>query len=90
MTRSNEHTNLSVYWDADPLEGLGKSVVFVRGLVLLRLKRSIEIGGFYAQRWPRHLEERMGLKPVNKQTAPGNYWEGELRGYHRGTEYLNP
>ena len=60
--------NLSVYWDAEgPIHiGLGKSVVFVRGLALLKIKRSVEIGGFYAKHWPRYLEENMGLKPVNK------------------------
>ena len=40
--------NLSVYWDAEcPIHiGLGKSVVFVRGLALLKVKRSVDIGGF--------------------------------------------
>jgi len=84
--------NLSVYWDAEgPIHiGLGKSVVFVRGLALLKVKRSVDIGGFYAKHWPRYLEENMGLKPVNKDCVPGSSWERSLRNYQRGTERLNP
>lgn len=84
--------NLSVYWDAEgPIHiGLGKSVVFVRGLALLKVKRSVDIGGFYAKHWPRYLEENMGLKPVNKDNVPGSPWEALLRNYQRGTERLNP
>ena len=61
---------------------MGKSVVFVRGLALLKVKRSVDIGGFYAKRWPRYLEEKIGLKPVNKDDVPGSLWEGLLRNYH--------
>jgi len=96
--------HLSVYWDADgpwgtrppwniedPLHfGLGQSVVFIRGLAQLKVKKSVEIGGFYAKHWPRYLEEKMGLKPVNKQQAPGSFWEWSLRDYQEGTERLNP
>jgi len=84
--------NLSVYWDAEgPIHiGLGKSVVFVRGLALLKVKRSVDIGGFYAKHWPRYLEENMGLRPVNKDNVPGSAWEGSLRNYQRGTERRNP
>jgi hypothetical protein len=96
--------DLSVYWDAEgpwgtrppwnienPLHfGLGKSVVFVRGLAQLKVKKSVEISGFYAKHWPRYLEEKMGLMPVNKQNIPGNYWEWALRDYQDGTGGLNP
>ena len=84
--------NLSVYWDSEgPIHiGLGKSVVFVRGLALLKIKRSVNIGGFYAKHWPRYLEENMGLKPVNENNVPGNPWERLLKNYQRGTERLNP
>ncbi|KAF2249840.1 hypothetical protein BU26DRAFT_518373 [Trematosphaeria pertusa] len=84
--------NLSVYWDADGLihMGLGKSVVFIRGLAQLKVQRSVEIGGFYATQWPRYLEAKMGLKPVDKNIVPGGAWEGLLRDYQRGTEHRNP
>ena len=84
--------NLSVYWDAEgPIHiGLGKSVVFVRGLALLKVKKSLDIGGFYAKNWPRYLEEKMGLKPVNKDDIPGTLREKSLRTFQRGTEHLNP
>jgi hypothetical protein len=95
---------LSVYWDAEgpwgtrppwnienPLHfGLGKSVVFVRGLVQLKVKKSVEISRFYAKHWPRYLEEKM--MPVNKQNIPGSYWEWALRDYQDGSVYqlFNP
>jgi hypothetical protein len=84
--------NLSIYWDAEgPFHiGLGRSVVFVRGLALLKVKRSVDVGGFYAKHWPSYLEENMGLRPVNKDNVPGSAWEGLLRNYQRGTERLNP
>ncbi|KAF1948862.1 hypothetical protein CC80DRAFT_497951 [Byssothecium circinans] len=84
--------NLIVYWDSEgPIHiGLGKSVVFVRGLALLKVKRSVDIGGFYAKHWPRYLEKKMGLKPVDKDDVPGSPWVGILRKYQRGTERLNP
>ncbi|KAI4686260.1 hypothetical protein J4E81_008611 [Alternaria sp. BMP 2799] len=55
--------DLSVYWDAEGYRiGLGKSVVFVRGLAQLKVEKSLDIGGHYAMHWPRqsmgrHLEE---------------------------------
>ncbi|KAF2635758.1 hypothetical protein P280DRAFT_473661 [Massarina eburnea CBS 473.64] len=84
--------NLSVYWDWEDIThpGLGRSVVFVRGLALLKVKTSLDIGGFYAKLWPRYLEENMGLVPVNKNDIPGSDWERLLRDYQRGTEHLNP
>jgi hypothetical protein len=84
--------NLSVYWDAEgPIHiGLGKSVVFIRGLVQLKVEKSLEIGGFYAMHWPRYLEEKMALKPVNKDIIPGSPWVGMLKKYQRGTESRNP
>ncbi|KAF1994994.1 hypothetical protein P154DRAFT_566953 [Amniculicola lignicola CBS 123094] len=84
--------NLSVYWDAEgPWHiGLGKSVVFVRGLALLKVKESVDIGGMYAKHWPRYLEEKMQLKPVNRDAVPGSVWIKMLRDYQRGTEHLNP
>jgi exonuclease 3'-5' domain-containing protein 1 len=79
----------------DPLHlplhiGLGKDVVIVRGLAQLEVKESVEIGGFYAKHWPRYLQEKMGLEPVNKQNIPGSFWERSLRDYQDGTEGLNP
>ncbi|KAK7189927.1 hypothetical protein PSPO01_04317 [Paraphaeosphaeria sporulosa] len=84
--------NLSVYWDSEgPIHtGLGKSVVFIRGLAQLKVKRSLEIGGFYAMLWPRYLEEKMALKPVDKNIFPGSPWVGMLKKYQRGTESQNP
>ncbi|KAI1372395.1 hypothetical protein F4677DRAFT_432741 [Hypoxylon crocopeplum] len=96
--------HLSIYWDADGpwgmrppwnIEdalhpGLGRSVVFVRGLAQLRVRKGVEIGGFYAKHWPRYLEEKMGLKPVDKQNVPGSSWERSLIDYQIGTERLNP
>ncbi|USP81605.1 hypothetical protein yc1106_08879 [Curvularia clavata] len=84
--------NLKVYWDsAGPIHiGLGKSVVFIRGLAQLKVERSLEIGGFYAKHWPRYLEEKMGLKPVDKEISPGSPWVAELKKYQRGTEGRNP
>lgn len=96
--------HLSVYWDAegpwgtkppwnldDPLHfGLGQSVVFVRGLALLKVKRSVEISGLYAVHWPTYLEEKIGLMPVNKQNLPGTPRNRSLRDYQKGTERLNP
>ncbi|KAI9692819.1 MAG: hypothetical protein M1822_004813 [Bathelium mastoideum] len=96
--------NLSVYWDADGpwgrptpwrLEdvghsGLGKSVVFVRGLALLKVKKSVNITGWYAKLWPGYLKEKLGLEPVDKQNVPGSYRRRELKDYQRGTQRLNP
>jgi len=96
--------HLSIYWDAegpwgtrppwnieDALHfGLGRSVVFLHGLVQLKVKKGVEIGGFYAKHWPKYLEEKMGLKPVNKQNLPGSFWEWSLRDYQRGTERFDP
>jgi len=83
--------DLSVYWDAEGHRiGLGRSVVFVRGLAQLKVERSLEIGGQYAMHWPRYLEEKMGLKPVNKDIFPGSPWVGILRKYQRGTENRDP
>jgi len=83
--------NLSVYWDAEgPIHiGLGKSVVFIRGLAQLKVNGSVKIGGFYAKHWPRYLEEKMGLKPVDKNIAKSS-WEESLRKYQRETERRNP
>lgn len=75
----------------DPVHfGMGRSVVFLRGLVQLKVKEGVEIGGFYAKHWPRYLEEKMGLKPVNKQNLSRNSWERSLRDYQNGTERFNP
>jgi hypothetical protein len=48
-------------------------VVFIRGLAQLKVKKSVEIGGLYAKHWPRYLEEKMGLKPVDKQKVLGSF-----------------
>ena len=83
--------NLSVYWDAEDYRvGLGKSVVFVRGLAQLKAEKSLEIGGHYAMHWPRYLEENMGLKPFDRNIFPGSDWVGMLRKYQRGTESRYP
>ncbi|KAI9655960.1 MAG: hypothetical protein M1821_005021 [Bathelium mastoideum] len=96
--------NLSVYWDAvgpwgTPTpwrledvghSGLGKSVVFVRGLALLKVKKSVSITGWYAKFWPSYLKEKLGLEPVDKQNVPGSYRRRELKDYQRGTQRLNP
>ena len=93
---------LTVYWDAEgpwgtrkpwSIEdivhiGLGRSVVFIRGLAQLKVKESVEICGFYAKYWPRYLEEKIGLKPV--KDIPSRYWELALRDYQDNTELLNP
>lgn len=93
---------LTVYWDAEgpwgtrkpwKLEdmghdGLGRSVVFVRGLAQLKVKESVQIDGFYAKHWPKYLMEKIGLKPV-ENTEKG-YWERALRDYQDYTERLDP
>jgi hypothetical protein len=84
--------NLSVYWDEEgPIHiGLGKSVVFIRGLAQLKVERSLEIGGSYSMQWPGYLEEKMALKPVDKNIFPGSPWVGILKKYQRGTESRDP
>ena len=81
-----------MYWDAEgPIHiGLGKSVVFVRGLAQLKVEKSLEIGGFYATHWPRYFEEKMALKPVDKNIFSGRPWVGMLKKYQRGTASRNP
>ena len=68
--------------------GLGRSVVFIRGLAQLKVKESVEIRGFYAKYWPRYLEEKIGLKPV--EDISNRNWERALRDYQDNTEPLNP
>jgi len=83
--------NLKVFWDAEGTHmGLGKSVVFVRGLAQLKVEKSLEIAGRYAMQWPKYLEEEMGLKPVAKDIFPGSSWVATLRNYQRGTENRDP
>ena len=83
--------DLSVYLDAEGWRvGLGKSVVFVRGLAQLKVERSLEVSGQYAIHWPRYLEEKMGLKPFDRNIFPGSPWIDILRKYQRGTESLYP
>ncbi|MCJ1470031.1 hypothetical protein MMC07_008676 [Pseudocyphellaria aurata] len=94
---------LTVYWDAEgpwgtpkPWSlgdiimhpGLGRSVVFIRGLAQLKEKESVEMGGFYAKHWPKYLEEKVGLKPVEDIST--GYRERALRDYQHYTERLNP
>lgn len=38
----------------------GKDLDFIRALAKVKVKESVEIGGFYAKHWPRYLEEKMG------------------------------
>lgn len=104
LQQASNIKHLEVHWDAegpwgeaqpcnieDPLHfGLGKSVVFVRGLALLKVKESIKIAGFYAQPWPGYLEGIIGIKPVNEQDVPGSDWARMLRGYQEGSWKLNP
>ena len=80
---------LTVYWDTEGLNvRLGKSLVFVRKLAQLKVKESVEIGGFYAKYWPRYLEEKICLKPIEKVSK--GYLERLLRDYQGFTERLNP
>jgi hypothetical protein len=52
----------------DPLHiRLGGSVVLVSGLAELKMKKSAETVGLYANIFPEYLEEKLGLKPVSKQ-----------------------
>lgn len=95
--------HLRIYWDAEgpwgtgppwrlegPLHfGLGRSVVFLRGLVQLKVKKGVEIGGFYAEHSPRYLE-KMGWKPFDKQNIPVSFWERLSRDYQSGTSRFNP
>ena len=46
------------------MQGLGKDVAFLRALVILRVKSTIVIKGFYTVRWPEFIERKMGLRPV--------------------------
>ncbi|KAI9859766.1 MAG: hypothetical protein M1813_006483 [Trichoglossum hirsutum] len=102
---ANNIQHLNMYWEAEgpwgeippcdinnpgPFEGLGKSVVFLRGLAQLKVKKSVKIGGFYAKHWPRYLEAKMGLKPINMNDFLGSFGESMLRDYQEGTEGLNP
>lgn len=82
---------LKVYWDAEGMHiGLGRSVVFLHGLVQLKVEKSLEIGGFYSTHWPRYLEEKMSLKPFNRDIFPGSLGVRELKKYQRGTESRDP
>jgi len=80
--------HLSVYWDHEDYlhRGLGKDVSFVQALVQLKVTKTISIGGFYAQRWPEYLEEKMGLKPLNDQDIPGSTWSRMLKSYQKGPD----
>ena len=84
--------HLSVYWDHEGYlhRGLGKDISFVQALVQLKVTKTISIGGFYAQRWPEYLEEKMGLKPSNDQNIPGSTWSRMLKNYQKGTEGIRP
>lgn len=97
--------HLSICWDSDGpwgqpkpwgMEdfffhyGLGRSVVFLRGLAQLKVKEKLEISGFYAKHWPRYLEEKMGLRPVERLNVPGSWWERSLKDYQDGTERFDP
>ena len=55
-------------------------------LVQLQMTKTISIRGFYAQRWPEYLEEKMGLKPVDDQNIPGSTWSRMLKVIKKGTE----
>jgi hypothetical protein len=66
--------------------GLGKDISFVQALVQLKVTKTISTGGFYAQRWPEYLEEKMGLKPLNDQNIPGSTWSRMLKSYQKGTD----
>jgi hypothetical protein len=82
--------HLSVYWDAEGwMRGLGADVAFVRALVLLKVKETVKIGGFYGMHWPEFLETRMGLKPVDESLRDGT-WRGILKGFQRGSEGIVP
>lgn len=44
--------------------GLGDNVEFVRAFTKIQGLTALEIGGYYAQRWPAYLEKKMGV-PVH-------------------------
>jgi hypothetical protein len=48
--------------------------------------KTISIGGFYTQRWPEYLEEKMDLKPLNDQNIPGSTRPRMLKNYQKGTD----
>ena len=91
-----------VFWDADgpwgmpkpwiikdaEHVGLGRSVVFVRGLAQLKVKESLKISGLYAKDWPQYLEEKMGLKPI--EDTPSDYEKQRLLDYQSYKRRLNP
>jgi hypothetical protein len=82
--------HLSVYWDAEGwMQGLGKDVTFLRALVMLRVKSTIVIEGFYAVRWPEFMERKMGLRPV-QQSLRSRTWVRMVSGFQRGTEGIIP
>jgi hypothetical protein len=90
---AREATNiqtLCIYWDAEgwTMTGLGRSVPFVQKVAQLEVQKSVEICGFYAPAWPAFLEERMGLRPLDRQDSEG--WRGEKRKYQRFCEGLDP
>jgi hypothetical protein len=84
--------HLSVYWDHEGYlhRGLGKDISFVQALLQLKVTKTIPIRGFYAQRWPEYLEEKMGLKPSSDQNIPGSTWSRMLKNYQKGTEGIRP
>jgi hypothetical protein len=96
--------SLEVFWDAvgpwgtrppweweDPLNyGMGRSVEFIRGLATLKVRKSVQLRGFYALHWPAYLQEKIGLKPLVEAHAPGSYNARALTDYQIDTRGLNP
>jgi hypothetical protein len=84
--------HLSVYWDHEGYihRGLGMDISFVQALVQLKVAKTISIRGFYAQRWPEYIEEKMGLKPFDDENIPGTAWSRMLKSYQKGTEGIRP
>ncbi|CAF9936151.1 MAG: hypothetical protein HETSPECPRED_010033 [Heterodermia speciosa] len=68
--------------------GLGRSVIFVRGLAQLKVKESLKISGLYAKGWPQYLEEKMGLKPIEDTLS--DYDKQRLLDYQNYKRRLNP
>ncbi|RMJ22993.1 hypothetical protein PHISP_06133 [Aspergillus sp. HF37] len=70
--------------------GMGQNVEFVRGLATLKVRKSVQLRGFYGLHWPAYLEEQIGLKPHVEEHAPRSYYARALADYQSDTRGLNP
>jgi len=83
---------LYVYWDAREScghYGAGKDLRFVRELASIQGLDEMEIGGFFAKRWPEYLQQKVG-KPVWDEQSTSQQSLKLLRQYQRDTEDLIP